>query len=170
MYSIRVEITVKPAPVAGQILVEAEDAEELKGEETPSGVMVSRDGSGWGGSTVHSGSAYVMFYGVSDELTLTYKFNATSAGTMALSVVGSAPMSMGGEAAAYPLSSLNLKINGNAVTVPETAEFPAPEGWSATMEEVDAGNVTVKAGENTLTITLSETFPSLDVFKLSTLK
>ena len=171
MYSVRVEITVKPAPVAGQILIEAEDAEELKGEETPSGVMISRDGQGgFGGNAVHSGSAYVMFWNVSDELTLTYKFNAANAGTMALSVVGSAPMSMGGEAAAYPLSSLNLKVNGAAVTVPETAEFPAPAGWSSTMEEVDAANVAVKKGENTLTITLSETFPSLDVFKLSTLK
>ena len=170
MYSVRVEITVKPAPVAGQILVEAEAAEELQAEEKPSGVMIQQDGGQWGGNAVHSGSAYVMFYGVSEELTLTYKFNAAAAGTMALSVVGSAPMSMGGDAAAYPLSSLNLKVNGTAVTVPETAEFPAPAGWSSTMEEVEAGNVTVKAGENTLTITLSETFPSLDVFKLSTLK
>ena len=170
MYSVRVEITVKPAPVAGQILVEAEAAEELQAEEKPSGVMIQQDGGQWGGNAVHSGSAYVMFYGVSEELTLTYKFNATAAGTMALSVVGSAPMSMGGDAAAYPLSSLNLKVNGTAVTVPETAEFPAPAGWSSTMEEVDVGNVAVKAGENTLTITLSETFPSLDVFKLSTLK
>ena len=86
---------------------------------------------------------------------------------MTLSVVGSAPMSMGGAAAAYPLSSLNLTLNNAAVTVPATAEFPAPEGWSATMEEITVGDVAVKAGENVLTITLSETFPSLDVFKLS---
>ena len=167
MYSVRVEITVKPAPVAGQILVEAELAEELQAEEKPSGVMVQQDGGQWGGSAVHSGSAYIMMFGVEGELTLTYKFNAQSAATMTLSVVGSAPMSMGGEAAAYPLSSLNLKLNNAAVTVPETAEFPAPEGWSATMEEITVGDVAVKAGENVLTITLSETFPSLDVFKLS---
>lgn len=166
MYSVRVEITVKPAPVAGQILVEAEAAEELQAEEKPSGVMVQQDGGQWS-SGVHSGSAYIMMYGVEGELTLTYKFNAQSAATMVLSVVGSAPMSMGGGAAAYPLSSLNLKLNNAAVTVPATAEFPAPEGWSATMEEITVGDVAVKAGENVLTITLSETFPSLDVFKLS---
>ena len=166
MYSVRVEITVKPAPVAGQILVEAEAAEELQAEEKPSGVMVQQDGGQWS-SGVHSGSAYIMMFGVEGELTLTYKFNAQSAATMTLSVVGSAPMSMGGGAAAYPLSSLNLKLNNAAVTVPETAEFPAPEGWSATMEEITVGDVAVKAGENVLTITLSETFPSLDVFKLS---
>ncbi len=167
MYSVRVEITVKPAPVAGQILVEAEAAEELQAEEKPSGVMVQQDGGQWGGNTVHSGSAYIMMYGVEGELTLTYKFTATNAATMVLSVVGSAPMSMGGEASAYPLSSLNIKLNNAAVTVPATAEFPAPQGWSATMEEITVGDVAVKAGENVLTITLSETFPSLDVFKLS---
>lgn len=166
MYSVRVEITVKPAPVAGQILVEAEAAEELQAEEKPSGVMVQQDGGQWS-SGVHSGSAYIMMYGVEGELTLTYKFTATNAATMTLSVVGSAPMSMGGAADAYPLSSLNLKLNNAAVTVPATAEFPAPEGWSATMEEITVGDVAVKAGENVLTITLSETFPSLDVFKLS---
>ena len=166
MYSVRVEITVKPAPVAGQILVEAEAAEELQAEEKPSGVMVQQDGGQWS-SGVHSGSAYIMMFGVEGELTLTYKFNAQSAATMTLSVVGSAPMSMGGEAAAYPLSSLNLKINNTAVTVPATAEFPAAGGWPVPMEEITIGDVTVKAGENVLTITLSETFPSLDVFKLS---
>ncbi len=164
MYSVRVEITVKPAPVAGQILVEAEGAEELQAEEKPSGVMVQQDGGQWGGNTVHSGSAYVSFYGVEGELTLTYKFNAQSAATMVLSVVGSASF---GSQAAYPLSSLNLKLNNASVTVPATAELPVPQGWSATMEEITVGDVAVKAGENVLTITLSETFPSLDVFKLS---
>ena len=168
MYSVRVEITVKPAPVAGQILVEAEDAEELKGEETPSGVMVQRDGSGWGGSTVHSGSAYLMIYSQEEQIVLTYKFTAPSAGTMALSVVGSAPMSMGGEAAAYVLKdSMGIKLNNNTVTPADAAEFPAPEGWSSTMEEVAIADVTVKAGENVLEITLTGTYPSLDVFKLS---
>lgn len=166
MYSVRVEITVKPAPVAGQILVEAEDAEELKGEETPTGVMVQKDNAQWGGT--HSGSAYIMIYGASDAVVLTYKFNATAAGQMKLSVVGSAPMSMGGDAAAYVFKdSMGIKINGAAFTPADDAQFPAPEGWSATMEEVVLGNVNVRAGENTLEITLNETYPSLDVFKLS---
>ena len=171
MYSIRVEITVKPAPVAGQILVEAEDAVELQGEEAPSGVIVSRDGGQSGGDTVHSGSAYIMIYGASGELTLTYNFNADKAGQMALSVVGSAPMSMGGDAAAYVFKdSMGIKINGNAFTPAAEAEFPAPAGYSSTMTEVDLGVVTVKAGANTLEITLNEVYPSLDVFKLSSVK
>ena len=167
MYSVRVEITVKPAPVAGQILVEAEDAEELKGEETPSGVMIQRDGGQWGGSTVHSGSAYVMIFGADGEIKLTYKFNATNAATMTLSIVGSAPMSMGGEAAPYVVKdSMGIKLNNNVITASDAAQFTPGQGFG-TMEEITIGDVSVKSGENILEITLSETYPYLDVFKLS---
>ena len=167
MYSIRVEITVKPAPVAGQILIEAEAAEELQGEELPSGVMIQRDGGQWS-SGVHSGSAYVMIYSQESEIVLTYNFNVEAAATMSLSVVGSAPMSMGGDAAPYVLKdSMAIKLNDADVTPAEDAQFPAPEGWTATMAEATIGDVTLKAGENTLVITLTGSYPSLDVFKLS---
>ena len=169
MYSVRVEITVKPAPVAGQILLEAEEAEELKGEERPSGVMVQQDNSQWGGGAVHSGSAYIMIYGADGDITLTYNFNNPDAQkTMTLSVVGSAPMSMGGSAAAYVFKdSMGIKFNNVDFTPADAAEFPAPEGWSSTMTEVVLGDVTVKNGANTLQITLADVYPSLDVFKLS---
>ena len=45
MYSVRVEITVNPKPVAGQVIVEAEDAEEIK-DGSVSGVTVNSDGAG----------------------------------------------------------------------------------------------------------------------------
>lgn len=168
MYSVRVEVTVKPAPVAGQILIEAESAEELQVEELPQGIMIQKDGGQWGGSTVHSGSAYVMIFSQEAEIVLTYKFQAQTAGTMTLSVVGSAPMSMGGDAAPYVLKdSMAMKLNDTDVAMPETGEFPAPEGWSSTMAEVAIGDVAVNAGENTLVVTLTGSYPSLDVFKLS---
>lgn len=168
MYSVRVEVTVKPAPVAGQILVEAESAEELQVEELPQGIMVQKDGGQWGGSTVHSGSAYVMIFSQESEIVFTYKFQAQTAGTMVLSVVGSAPSSFGGEAAPYVLKdSMAVKLNDTDVAMPETGEFPAPEGWSSTMTEVTIGDVSVNTGENTLVVTLTGTYPSLDVFKLS---
>lgn len=169
MYSVRLEITVKPKPVAGQILVEAESAEELA-ELTPgsfnmSGPSIMQDGGMMGGSEVHSGSAYVMNFG-SDGLTLTMKFQATANATMVLSVVGSSPV--GGEAAAYVLKNgMSIKLNNNNVTIPETAEFPAPEGYTASMAEVVIGDVAVKSGENTLVVTIEGSCPSLDVFKLS---
>lgn len=168
MYSVRVEITVKPAPVAGQILVEVENAEELLTEEGVEGAHISKDGQGgFGGNAVHSGGAYVSFYNAS-EITLTMKFTAEAASTMVLSVVGSAPMSWGGTAAPYIFKdSMVITFNEETFTPAEEANFPAPEGWSSTMSEVVLGDVNVKAGENVLVIKLAETFPSLDVFKLS---
>lgn len=168
MYSIRVQITVKPAPVAGQILLEVESAEELLTEEGVEGAHISKDGENQsGGTAVHSGGAYVSFY-QANEVTLTMKFTAESASTMVLSVVGSAPSSFGGEAAPYVFKdSMVITFNEEAFTPAEEANFPAPEGWSSTMSEVVLGDVNVKAGENVLVIKLAETFPSLDVFKLS---
>ena len=168
MYSVRVQITVKPAPVAGQILLEVENAEELLTEEGVEGAHISKDGQGgFGGNAVHSGGAYVSFYQAS-EVTLTMKFTAEAASTMVLSVVGSAPMSFGGEAAPYVFKdSMVITFNEEAFTPAEEANFPAPEGWSSTMSEVVLGDVAVKAGENVLVIKLADTFPSLDVFKLS---
>ena len=168
MYSVRVEITVKPAPVAGQILLEVENAEELLTEEGVEGAYISKDGQGgFGGNAVHSGGAYVSFYQAS-EVILTMKFTAEAASTMVLSVVGSAPMSFGGTAAPYVFKdSMVITFNEEAFTPAEEANFPAPEGWSSTMSEVVLGDVAVKAGENVLVIKLADTFPSLDVFKLS---
>ena len=168
MYSVRLEITVKPKPVAGQILVEAESAEELA-ELTPgsfnmSGPSIMQDGGMMGGSEVHSGSAYVMNFG-SDGLTLTMKFQATANATMVLSVVGSSPM--GGSAAYVLKDGMSIKLNNNNVTIPETAEFPAPEGYTSSMAEVVIGDVAVKSGENTLVVTIEGSCPNLDVFKLS---
>ena len=166
MYSVRVQITVKPAPVAGQILVEVENAEELLTEEGVEGAHISHDGDQYV-TGVHSGGAYVSFYQAS-EVTLTMKFTAEAASTMVLSVVGSAPMSWGGTAAPYVFKdSMVITFNEEAFTPAEEANFPAPEGWTSTMSEVVLGDVNVKAGENVLVIKLAETFPSLDVFKLS---
>ena len=171
MYSVQVEILVNPKPVAGQILLEAEAAEELKdvqpGSFNQGEPMIMQDGGMMGGNEVHSGGAYVTMWG-GDSLTLTFIFNAETAQTMVLSVVGSAPMSMGGEAAAFVFAdSMAVKMNEVEVTPVEGAEFPAPEGYSSTMSEVVFGDVAVNAGENTLVVEITGSIPSLDVFKLS---
>lgn len=168
MYSAQVEILVNPKPVDGQILIEAESAAELTGEELPSGVMVQKDGGQWGGSEVHSGGAYVMAWNAS-ELTLTYTFNATADATMILSVVG-ASSAMKSDYSGYEAQALaecfTMKLNDADVDLGEAA---FPEGGSMMnnpMVEITIGDVNVKAGENTLVIQVS-TMPSLDVFKLS---
>ena len=90
---------------------------------------------------------------------------------MALSVVGSAQRPMGGEAAPYVIKdSMKIKVNNVEVTPSDEAQFPAPQGYSSTMEEVELGLVSVVNGENTIAITLTGSYPSLDVFKLSELK
>ncbi|MCR5092220.1 MAG: Ig-like domain-containing protein [Bacilli bacterium] len=170
MYSVRVEITVNPKPVAGQIIVEAEDAEEIK-DGSVSGVNVNTDGAGgFGGSnTVHSGGKYINAWQASD-VTLTYKWNVDSAKTMGFSIVGAAPMSFGGEASAYVFAnSMTMTLNNAAFDPAADAQFAAPQGWSSTMEEVALGNVNLIDGENTLTIAFSGSFPSLDCFKFSLL-
>ena len=168
MYSAQVEILVNPKPVDGQILIEAESAAELTGEELPSGVMVQKDGGQWGGSEVHSGGAYVMAWGASD-LTLTFNFTAPANATMTLSVVG-ASSAMKSDYSGYdpqPLAEcFTMTLNEVDVALGE-ATFP--EGGSMMSNpkvEITIGDVNVKAGENTLVIQVS-TMPSLDVFKLS---
>lgn len=171
MYSVRVEITVNPKPVAGQIIVEAESAEELAdltpGSFNMSGPSIMQDGGMMGGSEVHSGGAYVMAFG-GDGLTLTMKFQATQSAPMILSIVGSAPMSMGGDAAAFVFAdSMTVKLNNNQYFPNTGAEFPAPEGYTSTMTEVVFGNVVTANGENTLVVEITGSVPSLDCFKFS---
>ena len=171
MYSVRVEVTVKPKPVAGQIIVEAESADELA-DVTPGGFSmdgpnIQQDGGMMGGNEVHSGGAYVSMWG-GEGLTLTMHFNATQNATMVLSVVGSAPMSMGGDAAAFVFAeSMSVKVNGTVITPKTGAEFPAPESYMAPMTEVVIGDATVKSGENTLLVEITGSVPSLDCFKFS---
>lgn len=171
MYSIRVEITVNPKPVAGQILVEAEDGEEVTDSMGGDSYYKQADNSQWGGSGVHSGGAYVSYFSMGGgdvDLTLTIKFQAPEKKVMVLSVVGSAPVNfMGGESAAYVFAdSATLSINGNEVAFADQ-EFPAPQGYTAEMVEIVLGDVEVESGENTLVFNTKGAAPSLDVFKLS---
>ena len=174
MYSVRVEITVNPKPVAGQIIIEAEDGEEVADGWGGSTYMRQADGSGMGmggSSAVHSGGAYVTYFSMGGgdvDLTLTIKFQATEAKTMVLSVVGSAPVNyMGGDAAPYVFAeSAEISVNETAVTFTDQ-QFPAPEGYSAEMVEIVIGDVAVVAGENTLVFHTTGVAPSIDCFKLS---
>ena len=173
MYSVRVEITVNPKPVAGQILIEAEDGEEVTTDWNSGGYMKQTDGGGMGmgGNAVHSGGAYVTYFsmgGGDADLTLTIKFQASEKKVMQLSVVGSAPVNfMGGEASPYVFAdSATLTINTTPITFADQA-FPAAEGYTAEMVEVVLGDVEVESGENTLVFKTQGSAPSLDVFKLS---
>ena len=170
MYSARVEITVNPKPVAGQIIVEAEDGEEVATEWGSSAYMRQEDGSGMGGgNAVHSGGAYVSFFsmGGDADLTLTIKFEATEAKKMVLSVVGNAPASWQGEGSPYVFAeSAELSFNGTALTFTDQA-FPAASGMSPEMVEIVLGEVDVIVGENVIVFHTVGAAPALDCFKLS---
>lgn len=171
MYSIRVEVLVNPKPVAGQIIVEAEDGDEVTSDWGSGAYMKQADGSGMGGNAVHSGGAYVTYFSMGGgdvDLTLTLHFDATETKTMVLSVVGSAPVNfMGGDASAYVFAdSAEITVNETAMTFTDQS-FPAPEGYTAEMVEVVLGDVQVTSGPNTLVFHTTGTAPSLDCFKLS---
>jgi len=175
MYSVRVEITVNPKPVAGQIIIEAEDGEEVTSDWSGGGYMRSADGGYGASSEVHSGGAYISYFSMGGgdvDLTLTLKFNVETAQTMVLSVVGAAPTSWGSDPADYVFAdSATITLNDNAVAVGE-AKFTAPESSGGyvmvnPMEEIIVGDVAVVAGENTLVFHTVGSAPSLDCFKLS---
>ena len=172
MYSVRVEVIVNPKPVSGQIIVEAEDGEEVATEWGGSTYMKQVDGSGMGmgdSTAVHSGGAYVSFFsmGGDADLTLTIKFEATEAKAMVLSVVGSAPGSWQGEGSPYVFAeSAELSFNGAALTFTDQA-FPAASGMNPEMVEIVLGDVDVVAGENVIVFHTTGAAPALDCFKLS---
>ena len=173
MYSIRAEVTVNPKPVAGQIIVEAEDGDEVVSDWGSEAYMKQSDGGGMGmgGNAVHSGGAYVSYFSMSGgeaDLTLTLHFDASEAKTMVLSVVGSAPVNfMGGDSSAYVFAdSAEITVNDTAVTFTDQS-FPAPEGYTAEMVEVVLGDVAVQSGPNTLVFHTTGAAPSLDCFKLT---
>ena len=173
MYSVRAEVTVNPKPVAGQIIIEAEDAPEVTTDWGGGGYMKQTDGTGMGGSAVHSGGAYVTYFSMGGgdvDLTLTLEFTASEAKTMVLSIVGSAPVNfMGGDSSAYVFAdSAEITVNDNALTFTDQ-EFPAPESGSFTVEmtEVVLGDVAVQSGPNTLVFHTTGAAPSIDCFKLS---
>ena len=169
-YSAQVEITVNPKPVAGQIIIEAEDAPEVTSDWSSGGYMRQSDNSQWGGSAVHSGGAYVSSFSMGGgdvDLTLTLTFQATEAKTMVLSIVGNAPASYQGEGSPYVFAdSATITVNEVPMTF-TTEQFKAASGMNPAMEEVVLGDVDVLAGPNTLVFHTTGAAPSIDCFKLS---
>ena len=169
-YSVRVQITVNPKPVAGQIIIEAESAPEASSDYQSGGYIIQSDNSGWGGSAVHSGGAYVTYFSMGGgdvDLTLTLTFKATEAKTMVLSIVGNAPASWQGEGSPYVFAdSAEITFNETAMTFTDQ-QVKAASGMSPEMEEIVLGEVAVSADDNTLVFHTTGAAPSIDCFKLS---
>ena len=163
MLSVRVAVTVTDKPVPGEIRVEAEDQEEGFDFESL-GFHMYPDGSyiRYG----HSGGAYITGYDVTEEVSLTYKFNSEKAQTMSL-VIAAAPhynMQAGDEFkfavdSTIKLNASNVSVNADAKIVGDGAAM------GAKTQNVTIGDVQVKQGENVFVIEFHGKAPALDCFK-----
>ena len=162
MYSTRVAVTVTDKPVPGEIRVEAEAQEEGFDWESL-GFHMYPDGSyiRYG----HSGGAYITGYDVSEEISLTYKFNSEKAQTMTL-VISGAPHYQMTEDYIFGTDA-TIKLNDAAVTCPATAKIERGEGstMGAKTQNVTIGDVQVKQGENTFVLEFHGKAPALDCYK-----
>ena len=160
----RVAITVTEHQEAGEIRLEAEQAEEVVGGS--SSFMNLTDGTS-GITRPHSGGGYISGYNVSGEETLTFKFNAdaSQAGTYELSVNGSPAY---GVTTDFEFkTSTTITLNETEVNINADAKIVAGDGgMSAPRVDATLGDVTVKAGENTLVVVFHGSAPSLDFFRL----
>ena len=162
MYSARAAVTVTDKPVPGEIRVEAE-AQEDGFDWEGLGFHMYPDGSyiRYG----HSGGAYITGYDVTEEVSLTYKFNSEKAQTMTL-VISGAPHYQMTEDYIFGTDA-TVKLNGNVVTCPDSAKIERGEGstMGAKTQNVTIGDVQIKQGENTFVLEFHGKAPALDCFK-----
>lgn len=159
MFTAVVNITVRPASVPGQIVLEAEDY-------IPDGSEISAERPQWGGASVYSGTSYVTTWPA--EATMTINFNADANKTMVLAINGAPKMNM----SSFSYEDVNMaetfeiKVNGTAVNLTDKV-MPAPTGWTVEFNDLDLGDVAIKSGANTITVKALADGPYVDCFKLT---
>ena len=143
LFTAVVDVTVRPAEVPGQIVLEAEDY-------IPEG----------------SGTSYITTWPAEAELSI--DFNADAAKTMVLSITGAPKMNSSWQYEDLNLAeAFEIKVNDVAVNLAEKI-LPAPTSmWALELAEVDLGDVAVKAGANKLTVKALVDGPYVDCFKLT---
>ena len=162
MNAARVKVSVTEHQEVGEIRLEAELAEEVVAGS--SSFMNLTDGTS-GITRPHSGGGYISGYNVSGEETLTFNFTATQAGKYELSVNGSPAY---GVTTDFEFkTSTTITLNEAEVNINADAKIVAGDGgMSAPRVDATLGEVTVKAGENTLVVVFHGSAPSLDFFRL----
>lgn len=152
-----VNVTVTAKPVAGQIVLEAEDAVIPEG----STIQVENQKAASGGKSI----GYF-----SEGQTFSIKYTAEAAKTMNLSLVAAACEM---DPATYAISdmnlaeSLSLTLNGTAVSL-EGKTLPGNSSFNfANFQEVELGAVDLVAGENTFVFTALKQGPNVDCIKLT---
>ena len=152
-----VNVTVKAKPVAGQIVIEAEDA------ILPEGTTIQMENGG-----TCSGGKSLGYFGA--EQTFELKYTAAEAKEYKLSMVvssaavksdfsGFADMELTNEV-------MTMKFNNTAIDL-GSHTLPGSSGWTKTWVEIDLGNINIVTGENTFSFAAITQGPNIDCIKLT---
>ena len=152
-----VTVTVKAKPVAGQIIIEAEDA------ILPEGTSIQLENDNGA-----SGTKSLGYF--SAEQTFELKYTATEAKTYKLSMVASSASLKsdwsGFDNFALSDEVMTLKLNNVAISL-GTHTLPESQGWTKNWVEIELGDVQIKAGENVFAFAAITQGPNIDCLKLT---
>ena len=152
-----VNITVKAKPVAGQIVIEAENA------ILPEGTTIQMEN----GDTCSGGKSLGYF---SAEQTFELKYTAAEAKEYKLSIVVSSAAVKSDYSGFADMELTNevmtMKFNNTAIDL-GSHTLPGSSGWTKTWEEIDLGNINIVAGENTFSFAALKQSPNIDCIKLT---
>ena len=149
MKSLRLNVSVSAKTVAGEIKVEVETG-------TSEGDVVTFRAPSSGSPSGQATNAFPV------DAVLTIKFEATAASNMTMKLVARAPTSAYNSGEDYALDGI-MKLELNDAEVSLTDAVVPNTTWG--FNEGVIGQVSVKAGENTIKVTaLSEAMPALDYF------
>ena len=157
MKKATVAITVKAKAVAGQIVLEAEDA------VLPEGTTIQLET----GNNCSGGKSLGYFSGgQSFEL----KYTAEEAKTYKLSIVLSSAQIKadysGFDEMTVTDEVMTLKLNNAPISL-GTQTLPGSSGWTKTWSEIDLGEVNIVKGENTFAFAALVQAPNIDCVKLT---
>lgn len=152
-----VNVLVKAKPVAGQIVIEAEDA------ILPEGTTIQMEN----GDTCSGGKSLGYF---SAEQTFELKYTAAEAKEYKLSIVVSSASLKSDYSGFADMELTNevmtMKLNNTAIDL-GTNTLPGSAGWTKTWKEIELGNVNIVAGENTFSFAAITQGPNIDCVKLT---
>ena len=152
-----VNVIVKAKPVAGQIVLEAEDA------ILPEGATIQMEN----GDTCSGGKSLGYF---SAEQTFELKYTAAEDKEYKLSIVVSSAALKSDYSGFADMELTNevmtMKLNNTAIDL-GTNTLPGSTGWTKTWKEIELGNVNIVAGENTFSFAAITQGPNIDCVKLT---
>ena len=157
MKKATVAITVKAKPVAGQVILEAEDAIFPDG----SSIQSENHDNASGGKSIGYFSAGQTF---------SIEYTADAAKEMKLSLVAAACEMAADYSGILDMdlaANMSLTLNGAAVSLTGKT-LPGNTSWNfANFVELDLGNVNLVAGKNTFVFTAVAQGPNIDCIKLT---